>query len=157
MELKSYYRIRFGDCDPFQHLHNARYVDYMLDAREDHLREHYQIDITELYRKGLSWMVNSHEILYLRPALYNEVVCISSTLLKAGDDILLVEMLMTDEQRRQVKALLRTRFIHVDPQAGKRTPHPEWFLELIRPMEDLQAARAVTLKERLAALSVPQS
>ena len=29
---------RFSDCDPFGHLNNARYIDYFINAREDHLR-----------------------------------------------------------------------------------------------------------------------
>ena len=29
--------IRFPDCDPFNHLNNAHYLDYFINAREDHL------------------------------------------------------------------------------------------------------------------------
>ena len=29
--------IRFPDCDPFNHLNNARYIDYFINAREDHI------------------------------------------------------------------------------------------------------------------------
>ena len=25
--------VRFPDCDPFNHLHNSRYIDYYLNAR----------------------------------------------------------------------------------------------------------------------------
>jgi acyl-CoA thioesterase FadM len=47
MELtpKSFYTIRFGDCDLFGHLNNARYLDYFINAREEHLKERYQVQL----------------------------------------------------------------------------------------------------------------
>lgn len=152
MQLKTHYRIRFSDCDSFRHLHNSRYIDYLIDAREDHLRDFHQMEMTDLFLKGLSWVVGNHDITYLKPALYGEQVCISSALIKAGDDDLLVEMLMTDEQEQQVKALLWTRFIHVSTQTGKRAPHPDWFMELIRPMQDPGFEGITAPRERLAGL-----
>ena len=53
--LKSTYTIRFSDCDMFAHLNNARYIDYFLNAREDHLRTYYNLDLRTFQQKGLSW------------------------------------------------------------------------------------------------------
>ena len=53
--LQSFYTVRFSDCDPLRHLNNARYIDYMLNAREDHLKEHYQMDLADFYKKGTGW------------------------------------------------------------------------------------------------------
>jgi acyl-CoA thioesterase FadM len=47
MQPKSFYTVRFSDCDPMGHLNNARYIDYMLNAREDHLKQAYQINLLE--------------------------------------------------------------------------------------------------------------
>ena len=43
--LESNMKIRFQDCDPFNHLNNAAYLNYFMNAREDHLIENYGIDI----------------------------------------------------------------------------------------------------------------
>lgn len=115
----SFYIVRFNDCDPLGHLNNSRYLDYFLNAREDHLRDVYGIDLREWSQRGDGFVVHSHEIRYLRPALYNETVTIQSALIAAGDSWLLVEMVMFDGER-QLKAILWTRFTHVNPQTGRK-------------------------------------
>src|ERR1700754_171087 len=94
--LQSFYTVRFSDCDPFRHLNNARYIDYFMNAREDHLRDAYQLNLADFYRKGIGWVVLQHEILYLRPAILNETICICSGLLEVGAEHLLLEMAMLD-------------------------------------------------------------
>jgi YbgC/YbaW family acyl-CoA thioester hydrolase len=125
----SYYTIRFSDCDPFGHLNNARYIDYFLNAREDHLKSAYDMDLNQFYKQGLTWFVGSHEIAYLRPADYNEKVKITSALLEAGHDFLLVEMTMTDAADSHLKSIMHTRFIPVGLKSGKRENHPDTFLD----------------------------
>lgn len=125
----SFYTIRFSDCDPFGHLNNARYIDYFLNAREDHLKKEYQLDLKQFYHQGMSWLVGGHEINYLKPADYNETVRIQTTLLEAAPDSLLVEMVMTDEKLTHIKAVMHTRFIHVNLKTGKRDNHNEAFME----------------------------
>ena len=39
--------VRFQDCDPFGHLNNSRYLDYLINARKDHLVAAYGFDIYE--------------------------------------------------------------------------------------------------------------
>lgn len=127
----SFYTVRFNDCDPLGHLNNGRYIDYFLNAREDHLREHYGIDLREWASRGIGFVVSHHEIRYLRPVLYNDRVAIQTSLIGWGDSWLAVEMLMFDEERRQLKAILWTRFTRIDPRTGKRLTHPEDFMEWI--------------------------
>lgn len=152
MEPKTFYKIRFSDCDSFKHLHNSGYLDYMLNAREDHLNDFHNINMTDLYEKGSGWMVNRHEITYLAPALYNENVCIKSLLIKLADDSLIVEMSMWNEQENQLKALLWTKFIHIKLQTGKRSNHPDWFIKLASPLEETTLHHVKSHTERLAML-----
>ena len=42
---ESKHLIRFPDCDPFNHLNNSRYLDYFINAREDHLIKFHQFNI----------------------------------------------------------------------------------------------------------------
>src|SRR5687768_6707393 len=108
--LQSDYIIRFSDCDLFGHLNNARYIDYFLNAREDHLKKHYDMDLKSFHSQGLGWFVAGHEIVYLRPAQYNERVIIHSALFHASNDSLWVEFGMTDEKETHFKSLMWTRF-----------------------------------------------
>lgn len=128
--LQSFCTIRFNDCDPLGHLNNSKYIDYFLNAREDHLKEHYDIDLKVWAEQGQAFVVSAHEIRYLRPATYNETVAIQSALVGSGDSWLLVEMCMFGSDR-QLKALLWTKFTRIDPRTGKRMAHPPAFREFI--------------------------
>jgi acyl-CoA thioester hydrolase len=149
---KSFYRIRFSDCDLLGHLNNARYIDYFLNAREDHLREHYNMDLRDFYRQGTSWVVGSHEILYRKPALYNELVCISSSLIKLTSDFLLVELMMSDEREQQIKSICWTSFIPVSVKTGKKEDHTASFMEFAAGLENTSVNVAEGIRAREAAL-----
>jgi YbgC/YbaW family acyl-CoA thioester hydrolase len=131
----SIYTIRFTDCDLFGHLNNGRYIDYLLNAREDHLKSAYGLNLADFYKQGLSWLVAGHEISYIRPAAYNEQVCIKSALLKAEPGSLLVEMLMMDEHEMHLKSLMWTKFIHVNVKTGRRENHTESFMDFAVSIE----------------------
>ena len=151
MELKSTYTIRFNDCDPLGHLNNSRYIDYLLNAREDHLKEFYNLTLPEFHRKGLAWVVKKHEIQYLRPAFYTEQVTVLSRLIELTEAYLLVELLMLDQKEQSVKAIMWTNFTCIDPQTGRRKDHTPEFMELARTMDlhpvDLPAGIEVRVKQ----------
>jgi YbgC/YbaW family acyl-CoA thioester hydrolase len=129
--LESFCTVRFSDCDPFRHLNNARYIDYFLNAREDHLRDYYQMELSSFYKKGTGWVVLRHDITYLRPASHSEKICIRTGLLSASPEHLLAEMLMMDENKTQLKAILHTQFIPVSLTTGKKELHTPEFMEFI--------------------------
>lgn len=145
----SLYVIRFTDCDLFGHLNNGRYIDYLLNAREDHLRAEYSLDLTEFYKQGVSWLVAGHEISYIRPAEYNELVCIKSTLIRAETGSLLVEMQMMDEKQTHLKALMWTKFIHVNVKTGRREEHTEPFFNFLKSIEVSEVDTAKGYQNRL--------
>lgn len=122
--------VRFPDCDPFNHLNNAKYIDYFMNAREDHLMDYYQFDIYEhTKRYGKGWVVTKNEILYLRPASLKEQVVIQSALLQFNQSSLLVEMTMWDESKTQMKALLWATFTYVNLKTQRKATHDSELLD----------------------------
>lgn len=146
---KSVYTVRFSDCDLFGHLNNARYIDYFLNAREDHLKTYYNLDLVEFYQKNVSWVVGGHEIAYLRPAMYNEKVSIQSTLLKADAEYLLVEIQMKSENESHLKAIMRTKFVPIDTKTGRKSPHEASFFDWAKTIENSKIEHYNTLEERI--------
>ncbi|MGX5820634.1 acyl-CoA thioesterase [Chitinophaga lutea] len=147
-EPLSLHAIRFNDCDPFGHLNNASYLNYFMNAREDQLAEHYNISLQTFAEKKRGWVVTQHRIAYLKPALVGEKVWIGSRLLDFGTDGIQLEMWMSDEAKKKLKAFLWTTFAHVDLTTGRRTAHDE---EFIRLLGDLRVEGAGTFEERVAA------
>lgn len=126
--LESKRTIRFQDCDPFNHLNNARYLDYFINAREDQLIEEYDLDVFKLAAtEGKSWVIASNQIVYFKPALLMEEVLIATQLIDFTEKSLLVEMRMWDEEKTHMKALLWVRFTHFDLKNLRTLSHMKHF------------------------------
>jgi YbgC/YbaW family acyl-CoA thioester hydrolase len=125
-ELESKAVIRFQDCDPFGHLNNARYIDYFLNAREDHLASYYGFRIFEHSQStNASWVVTKTHIAYLYPAKVMEEVVIQTCLINMSDSGLVIEALMFDKDKRHLKALLWMEFTYVSLATGRVQKHPD--------------------------------
>ena len=131
--LESRTKIRFQDCDPFNHLNNAAYINYFINAREDQLIANYDIDIYKMAKtEGKSWVVGSNQISYLRPALLNEVVVITSQLLKYSDASLQVELKMYNAQKTELKAVMWSIFVHFSLLEQKKAKHSQNLMQLFK-------------------------
>lgn len=124
--LESKAVIRFPDCDPFNHLNNARYIDYLINAREDHLLKNYGFHIYQYAKeKGVSWLVAQNLIAYMKPATLMETVAIQSTAFSWSEKNIWVEMRMWNEPKTILKALLWTKFVHFNLVTQKTETHSE--------------------------------
>jgi len=123
--------IRFQDCDPFGHLNNARYMDYFINAREDHLADQYGLDIYERQNRcETNWVVSKTKIAYLNPAVFRERVGICTRLLSYTDTALLMEGVMTGAGSRDLKAVVWIEFRHFDLTGKRLARHPDELMAL---------------------------
>jgi acyl-CoA thioester hydrolase len=141
--------IRFPDCDPFNHLNNARYIDYFINAREDHIMAHMNFNIYHFaMQQGLGWVVSKNQIVYLKPAFLMETVVIDSTILRLGEKDLLVEMKMWNEDRQKLKSILWSNFVHINMKTQKPQSHSQELLDTFRPFEN-PLPQMVSFDERI--------
>lgn len=145
----SLYNIRFHDCDMFGHLNNARYLDYMISARQDHLKEAYGFDYNSYYKNNQGWVITHHEIQYLKPAFFEESVCIQSSLLAADHESLYVEVMMFDQNQSQLKALLRSRLTFINLKTGRKEQHSPEFLTWAQGLVLTDANAGKSIQERV--------
>ena len=135
--------IRFQDCDPFNHLNNANYINYFMNHREDQLIMAYDIDIYDIAKKqGKSWVSNSNQIAYLKPAFLMEKVTIESQLIAYDKNNLKVEMRMYNEDKSHLKAIIWCGFTHFNLVKLQKEIHSGDFMALfesiLNPIEDTQ-------------------
>ena len=129
--------IRFPDCDPFNHLNNARYLDYFINAREDQAMKYLNFNIyAYAAEKGLSWVVSKNQIVYIKPAFLMETVVIDSTILELREKDLLVEMKMWNEKKDKLKSILWSNFAHVNLKTQKPETHSQELMEIFKPFEN---------------------
>lgn len=146
--VESKAKIRFQDCDPFNHLNNGSYIDYFVNHREDMLIEHYDIDIYKMAKTiGKSWVTGSNQVAYLRPALLMEDVVIQSELIYYDESNLKVEMRMYNSDNTQLKSVFWATFVHFNLLEQKREKHESKYMELF---EEIHSPKdEVSFEERI--------
>lgn len=131
--LSSKVKIRFQDCDPFNHLNNSRYIDYFLNSREEQILEHYKLDVANLMNVSkIGWVVASNQISYILPVAVGETVSVRSQLIRFSERKLTVEMTMWNEAETQLKAILWVQFIHIDIGAKTVLKHSDEMMALFQ-------------------------
>jgi acyl-CoA thioester hydrolase len=141
--------IRFPDCDPFNHLNNSRYLDYFINAREDHLYLHYQFNPYDYAKeKLLAWVVTQNQISYLRPALVMEKVVIQSRVLKFEQRDIQIEMTMWDLEKKVLKSIMWSVLTHYNFKTAKSEIHSQELIDKFKPLED-PLDREMSFEERV--------
>jgi acyl-CoA thioester hydrolase len=144
---KSIATVRFQDSDPFNHLNNAKYLDYFMNAREDHLIENYGIDPYEIAMKeGVGWVVASNKISYFKPAMTMEKLLIETQLIGFKDKHLFVEGRMYDESGTELKSVIWMHFVHFNLAKQKSVSHKPEMVDLLNELVEPVDAR--TFDER---------
>ena len=133
--------IRFADCDPLGHLNNTRYLDYFLNAREDHLMESYGLSVYQVGKEtGFTWVSANYKMAFLKEAMAQESVSISSRLIDYNESRIRVEMQMNSKDLSICKAVLWAEFWYFDLKTRSAAKHHEkWmglFEQLLFPIEE---------------------
>ncbi|MGV4414618.1 acyl-CoA thioesterase [Chryseobacterium sp. T1] len=132
-ELKSLARIRFGDCDPIGHLNNVKYLEYMLNAREDHVEQGFGFTYEEYTKKtGCTWVSIQNEIAYLKEVKYNAKVVLTSKTIEIQDRVAKVEILMKSEDEKSIHAVLWMTVIYFNMKTRASEVHPKETMDLFR-------------------------
>ena len=130
------HRIHFQDCDPLGHLNNARYLDYFINAREEHVLAHYADLLTPLTREQQgAWVITKHQISYLKPARPGVQVRISSQLIHFDNSNLVIEMQMRDAEGTRLLALVWSEMTFVRVPAGTRLDHADALMDLLDKLD----------------------
>ncbi len=147
-------RIRFQDCDPFGHLNNGRYLDYVINAREQQLLDYYNLDVYAERFRDLNWVVRTSRVAYQVPLLPNQQVRIQTALLNYSRSALNVEAVLSDPETNVIHAAAWVNLVHVNLKTGRPAKHAEDLLELfeavqlgIEPASDAERFKTIK-KER---------
>lgn len=68
--------VRPDDIDVNAHVHNSRYLDYVLMARYDQMARCYGMSMEEFLKLGFSWVNSATYIEYKRPLVMGDVAVV---------------------------------------------------------------------------------
>jgi len=149
-ETESRVVVRFQDCDPLQHLNNAKYFDYFFNAREDQVPKLYGVEMIDFIRKyNAAWVIYNHNISYIRPAKVGEWVRAMSRIIWHDHQSVVVEYYMTDDSKEELKTLLWTTMRYVHIKDGKSTPHEGAVADFLKAVSDSVDISSLSIRDRI--------
>lgn len=138
--------LRWGDLDAQGHVNNARYIDYLQDARADFLHE---LGIADLLSRGFT--VVSNQIEYRSPVFFSHEP-LAVDIAVAELDALSVTLAYHLYQYDREVAVARTTLCGFDLATRARRPLPlralETFAGLVEPTETLREIEWMDMNER---------
>lgn len=142
--LESQTRIQYHDCDPFNHLNNSRYIDYLMGTRTEQLLNHYGFNTAELaQQQNIGWVTALTQISYFYPASWMEIVTIETRLIQYSEGSVLFEAIMWDENKSKLKAVMWSKLVHFDIKEQRSKKHSEELMQLfqqvIHPLEQINS------------------
>lgn len=141
-EIATKVKVRFSDCDPIGHLNNVKYLEYMFNAREDHVEDFYGFTYEAWMKKtGCTWITVQNEIAYLKEVRYNQKIVISSKTVFISDRTSTIEILMKSEDEKLIHAVLWVQVIYFNMKTRKSDVQPE-------EVKDLFAKYQVQIEEK---------
>ena len=94
---KSAHRIKFSELDPYNHMRTAVYSGYYVDHRMHGLREHVGWDLKTLVKLPFVIWVRRMEVDFLRPAVGDQEITITSFVREFRGPDAHIECSMADE------------------------------------------------------------
>ncbi len=103
---KSTHRIKFSELDPYNHMRTAVYSGYYVDHRMDGLREHAGWDLKTLAKLPFMFWVRRMEVDFLRPAIGDQEITITSFVREFLGPYAHIECIMVDGAGNNVSSCL---------------------------------------------------
>lgn len=80
--FESELRVRPDDIDMFNHVHNSKYLDYVLAARYEQMEKFYNMPWESFTKLGTGWVVSSVNINFKRPLRMNDSMLVRTGILE---------------------------------------------------------------------------
>lgn len=77
--------VRPDDIDMNNHVHNSRYLDYVLAARYDQMRRCYKMSMDEFISMGLGWVVKAAFVEFKRPLVLGDTIIVRTWIEEIGE------------------------------------------------------------------------
>jgi len=124
-------KVRGFHCDLFGHVNNARYLEFLEEARWEWLNQRSTFDFFE--RKNMSFVVVSITINYRWPSVLNDVLNVSVELKSMSNRSATVRQEVIRESDKKLIAEAEVTFAMVDNTTGKSIPLDDEMRSLLQP------------------------
>lgn len=125
-------RVRYGETDQMGYLYYGNYAQYYEIGRVEMMRD-LGISYRDMEKEdGLILPVVSMQVRYLRPAYYDDLLDIRTSLRKKPDQFITFEVEIWNEQSKLINAA-QVKLCFFDIKLNKTCKCPDYFLNAINP------------------------
>ncbi|MBK7870138.1 MAG: acyl-CoA thioesterase [Saprospiraceae bacterium] len=125
-------RVRHGETDQMGYLYYGNYAQYYEIGRVEMLRS-LGVTYKDIEKEHGIWMpVVSLEIKYLRPAYYDDLLTIRTTLKSLPEKYIIFDVEIFNEKNKLIN-IGSVKLCFVDASVGKTIYAPAFLLEKLRP------------------------
>lgn len=123
-------KVRGYHLDMYQHVNNARYLEFLEEARWHFIES--KIDLNDWLKIGLGFVIANINIKYRKPASLNQVIEIHSRISRLTIKSATIEQKIYLEDTDTLIANADVTFVIVDTKTGKSVPLEGKLLELLK-------------------------
>jgi YbgC/YbaW family acyl-CoA thioester hydrolase len=119
-------QVRPDDIDMNQHVHNTRYLDYVLAARYDQMERCYKMNMTEFLAHGYGWVVNTTHVEHKRPLYLGDRIIVRTWIEEMLKDGVTVHFEIFRKEANKLVCDGYVRYTMVNVKSGRAENIPEW-------------------------------
>ena len=123
-------RVRYGETDPMKYVYYGNYAEYLEVARVELFRK-IGISYNEIEQRGIWLPVSEYSIKYLKPAKYDDLLEIKTTIKKLPSVRIEFEYEIYNQANEKLTEAHTTLFF-LDAEKQKITKCPEFLINLIK-------------------------
>ncbi|QTH64716.1 acyl-CoA thioesterase [Psychrosphaera ytuae] len=120
MNKTSLIKVRGYHLDVYQHVNNARYLEFLEEARWQYLEE--SGDIEYFSSLGFAWVIVNININYRASAYMGDTLELTTTLSKIGNKSAVFHQVITKAGTDKVVVDADITFVVIDQKSGKAVP-----------------------------------
>jgi len=121
-------QVRPDDIDMNQHVHNTRYLDYVLAARYDQMERCYKMSMGEFLALGYGWVITATHVEHKRPLGLGERIIVRTwidELMKKGVKVRF-EIVKKETQKLSCEGYIL--YAMINRETGRSETIPEWIV-----------------------------
>jgi acyl-CoA thioester hydrolase/thioesterase-3 len=117
--------VRPDDIDMNNHVHNSRYLDYVLAARYDQMERCYRMSMDEFLALGYSWVVNTCHVEFKRPLVLGDTIVVRTGLVSVGGSEVRVHFAIHKKGTGKLSAEGYFNYTMINARTGRAENIPE--------------------------------
>lgn len=123
-QFESEIPVRPDDIDMNNHVHNAKYFDFVLAARYDQMTRCYGMSMDEFIKRGFGWVVTACRMNFKRPMKLGDIAVVRTQIseVRTNGVNVLFEILRKESRKLCVDGVFEYSMINLSTQRAEKIP-----------------------------------